>query len=99
MAIINSNFRLTGLASGLDTDQMIKDLMRVERFPLTKLEQQKQLEQWRQEAYRILPTRCVGLKKVFDITKQTSYLLSDNAYKAFAVKSSGDEYVTARVLQ
>ncbi|NLL95689.1 MAG: flagellar filament capping protein FliD [Clostridiaceae bacterium] len=97
MAIINSNFRLTGLASGLDTDQMVRDLMKVERFPLTKLEQQKQLTQWRQEAYRDFTNALRGFKeKFFDITKQTSYLLSDNAYKAFAVKSSGDEYVTAR---
>lgn len=97
MAIINSNFRLTGLASGLDTDQMIKDLMRVERFPLTKLEQQKQLEQWRQEAYREFTNALRGFKeKFFDITKQTSYMLSENAFKVYSAKSSGDEYVTAK---
>lgn len=97
MAIINSNFRLTGLASGLDTEQMVRDLMRVERFPLTRLEQQKQLSEWRQEAYREFTNALRGFKeKFFDITKQTSYMLSENAFKAFAVKSSDDDYVTAR---
>ena len=49
MSIINPNFRITGLASGLDTEQMVKDLMAVERLPLTRLEQ-KGLTR-RQEAY------------------------------------------------
>ena len=39
--IINSNFRISGLASGLDTEQMVRDLMRVERIPLTRLEHNK----------------------------------------------------------
>ena len=97
MAIINSNFRLTGLASGLDTDQMIKDLMKVERFPLTKLQQQRQLAEWRQEAYRDFTNTLRGFKeKFFDVAKQTSYLLTDNAYKVFTAKSSGEEYVQPR---
>lgn len=97
MAIINSSFRLTGLASGLDTDQMVKDLMKAERIPLTKLEQKKQLAEWRQDAYREFTNALRGFKeKFFDVTKRTSYLLSDNAFKVYSTKSSSDDYVTAR---
>ena len=32
--IINSNLRISGLASGLDTEQIVKDLMTMERIPL-----------------------------------------------------------------
>ncbi len=97
VAIINSNFRITGLASGLDTEQMVKDLMRVERLPLTKLQQQKQLAEWRQEAYRDFTNTLRGFKeKFFDITKQTSYLLSENAYKVYNAVSSKDEYVSVK---
>jgi len=96
MSIINPNFRITGLASGLDTEQMVKDLMAVERLPLTRLEQQRQLTEWRQEAYREFTNALRGFKeKFFDITKRTTYLLSDNAFKAFKVTSTGEDYVTA----
>lgn len=96
MSIINSNFRLTGLASGLDTDQMVQDLMSVERVPLTKLEQKRQLAEWRQEAYREFTNALRGFKeKFFDVTQKTNYLLSDNTYKVFNTTSTGEEYVTA----
>ncbi len=97
MAIINPNFRLSGIASGLDTDQMVKDLMTVERIPLNKLEQKRQLAEWRQDAYREFTNVLRGFKeKFFDVTKQTSYLLSDNAFKVFSAKSSSDAYVSVR---
>lgn len=97
MAIINSNFRITGLASGLDTDQLVRDLMSVERIPLNKLQQKKQLAEWRQDAYREITNALRGFKeKFFDITKRTSYLLSDNAFKVYSAKSSSDAYVTVR---
>jgi len=97
MAIINSNFRLTGLASGLDTDQMVKDLMNVARIPLTKLEQQRKLAEWRQESYREFTNSLRGFKEqFFDVTKQTSYLLSDNAFKTFSASSSSEQHVTVK---
>lgn len=97
MAIISSNFRLTGIASGLDTDQLIKNLMTVERIPLNKLEQKKQLAEWRQDAYREFTNSLRGFKEqFFDVTRQTSYLLSSNAFKAFSVKSSSDAHVTVK---
>ena len=97
MAIINSNFRITGLASGLDTDQMVRDLMAVERIPLNKLQQQRQLAQWRQDAYREITNALRSFKeKFFDITKRTNYMLSDNAFRVFSAKSSSDAYVTVK---
>ncbi len=51
-SISSSTSRITGLASGIDTEAMIEDLMEVERIPLNKLYQKKQLAEWRQEAYQ-----------------------------------------------
>ncbi|WP_263705832.1 flagellar filament capping protein FliD [Shouchella tritolerans] len=44
--------RLTGLASGLDIDQMVKDLMKAERMPVDKLEKQRTEIGWKTDAYR-----------------------------------------------
>jgi flagellar hook-associated protein 2 len=96
-SIINSNFRITGLASGLDTEQIVKDLMTAERIPLTKIEQQKQLAEWRQEMYRGFTNSLRSFKEqFFDVTKRSSYLLSENLFKVFSAISDSDEFVTAR---
>lgn len=44
--------RFGGLASGIDTDLMIKDLMKIERMKADKLYQDRQILQWQQEEYR-----------------------------------------------
>lgn len=100
MNSINSNYsnmRLVGLASGLDTDSIIQQLMYAERMPMTKLEQQRTETQWKQEAYRDFTNALRGFKeKFFDITKKSSYLLSENSFKTFSAISSSNEYITAR---
>ncbi|WP_226670809.1 flagellar hook-associated protein 2 [Metabacillus litoralis] len=44
--------RIGGLASGMDTDQIVTDLMKAERIPLNKLTQKKQILEWQREEYR-----------------------------------------------
>jgi len=45
------SIRLTGLATGIDTESMIKELMKAERTKVDKVKQEKQLLQWKQELY------------------------------------------------
>ncbi|HZG59692.1 MAG TPA: flagellar hook-associated protein 2 [Anoxybacillus sp.] len=44
--------RIGGLASGMDIDQLVSDLMKAERMPLDKLKQKKQLLEWQRDDYR-----------------------------------------------
>jgi len=44
--------RIGGLATGMDIDQLVKDLMKAERLPLDKLYQKKQLLEWQRDDYR-----------------------------------------------
>ena len=44
--------RISGLASGMDIDSLVEQLMTAERVPLDKLEQQKQIYEWQRDAYR-----------------------------------------------
>ena len=46
--------RLSGLASGMDTESMIKELMKAERVKVDKVFQEKQVVEWRQDAYNNL---------------------------------------------
>jgi flagellar hook-associated protein 2 len=47
-----SNMRIGGLASGMDIDKIVSDLMKAERMPLDKLKQKKQLLEWQRDDYR-----------------------------------------------
>jgi flagellar hook-associated protein 2 len=44
--------RIGGLASGMDIDTLVGDLMRAERIPLNKLAQQKTMLEWKRDDYR-----------------------------------------------
>lgn len=57
-----TSIRLSGLVSGLDTDTIIKDLMKAERAPLDKLIQKKQTEEWRRDKYREMNSLMLDLR-------------------------------------
>lgn len=85
---MTSPIRLGGLASGIDTDSIIKQLMTVERFPLDKLEQKKQLTTWKVDAYREVNRSLMTLRNsAVDLT------LSKNFYARTA--SSSDSSLVA----
>ncbi|WP_223642409.1 flagellar filament capping protein FliD [Planococcus sp. 4-30] len=44
--------RVGGLASGMDTESIVKDMMKIQKMPLDKLMQQKTFTEWQQEAFR-----------------------------------------------
>ena len=44
--------RIGGLATGMDIDGIVKDLMKAERIPLDKLEQDKTRIEWQRDAFR-----------------------------------------------
>src|SRR5690606_25070090 len=51
-SIYSNTIRFSGLATGLDTDKIVKELMNAHRIPLVRLQQQRQLLEWQKEAYR-----------------------------------------------
>ncbi|GIP51606.1 flagellar filament capping protein FliD [Paenibacillus vini] len=55
--------RISGLASGMDIDAMVKQLMTAQRVPLDKLNQQKQQTEWKRDGYRQVSTKLVGFNE------------------------------------
>ncbi|NMA86094.1 MAG: flagellar hook protein, partial [Tissierellia bacterium] len=49
-----NTMRITGLASGIDTEEMIQAMMRAERVKVDRVEQDRQVLLWRQEMYNDL---------------------------------------------
>ena len=82
--------RIGGLASGIDTESIVKDLMRAERMPLDKMEQDRQMLEWERDAFREINTMLFELDEMaFDLKLQRNFQM-----KSF--QSSQEEAVTAR---
>ncbi|OBZ09938.1 flagellar filament capping protein FliD [Bacillus sp. FJAT-26390] len=90
--MINS-IRMSGLASGLDTDTLVKNLMKAEKAPLNKLLQKKQTEEWKRDQFREMNSLLLDLKnKTFDMKLQGTYqkkVLASGNDNLVAVKQKG----------
>ncbi|KUG02328.1 flagellar hook-associated protein flid [hydrocarbon metagenome] len=81
--------RLSGLASGLDTESIIKDLMKAERTKVDIQYQQKQLLEWRREDYRDINTKLLALRTA------TWDLKMESSFAGNTVKSANENILTA----
>lgn len=68
--------RISGLATGLDTESIVNSLMQAERIPLDRLLQEKQIWEWKQEDYRTVNSALSELRdKLFSAKLQSTYLV------------------------
>ncbi|QAS53707.1 flagellar hook-associated protein 2 [Halobacillus litoralis] len=91
-----SDMRIGGLASGMNTDQIIKDLMNAERQPLNKMEQDREWLTYKRDAYRDVNKQLSELDTMaFDMKLERSYNSKDVSSSGSAVAatalSSADE--------
>lgn len=83
---MSNTLRITGMATGMDTDSTVKQMMRSYQTRLDKMLQNKQTVQWKQDLYRDLLGDISTFKSTyFDVLKSDSYILSKNAYAGFDV--------------
>ncbi|MGM0841678.1 MAG: flagellar hook-associated protein 2 [Bacillota bacterium] len=68
--------RVGGLASGMDIDSLVADLMKAERIPLDKLTQKKQVMEWQRDDYRSINTMLSDLDSFIfnEMTLQKDFL-------------------------
>lgn len=92
--------RITGMASGLDVDAMVKKMMMAEQTKIDKAKQAQQTIQWKQDAYQDIIKDVKDLQSTYfnSLTPDTNVLLSSN-YAAFdaTVKDSNMLAVTPGV--
>jgi flagellar hook-associated protein 2 len=82
--------RIGGLASGMDIDSLVADLMKAERIPFDKLTQKKQVLEWQRDDYRDMNKMLSDLDTfIFDNMTLQKDLLKKN------VLSSDSGAVTA----
>ena len=92
---VNGVTRVTGLASGINVDSIVQQLITADSAKLNSLKQQEQLAEWKQEAYRNIITSINSFaSKYFDITS-SSCILNQKTFQQFSVASSSTAVTAA----
>jgi len=91
-----STLRIGGIASGFDTDQIVKDLMRVERMKVDRLLQDRQEVQWEKEQFREITNDIRSFRdKYFDTLNRDTNMLNPATFSKMDVTSDNESLVTA----
>ncbi|GEB31392.1 flagellar filament capping protein FliD [Brevibacillus parabrevis] len=66
--------RISGMASGMDTEKIVKDLMKAHREPVNRLQRNKYSVEWKRDAYREMNTLLADLQNSLkDLRLGTSF--------------------------
>ena len=78
--------RITGMATGMDTDATVKQMMKPYTMRVDKMKQDRQMVAWKQELYRdILSDTSAITNTYFDLLKPDTNMLRKSNYSAFDV--------------
>lgn len=86
---VDTASRVTGLATGMDTDSMVKELMAAERLPLDKMEQKVSWTTWQRDSYRDMN------KLFYDLDKQAVDMKLQKTFQSKTTASTNEAAVTA----
>lgn len=90
----SSTNRISGLASGLDTETLVEQLTSVTQGRIDAAEQEKQVLEWKQEYYQEILTSLTEFNTTYFGTS-TSALTVGSSLGELTATSSNSQYVTA----
>ncbi|MDR0951712.1 MAG: flagellar filament capping protein FliD [Oscillospiraceae bacterium] len=88
---INTTMRLTGMASGLDTDSIIKTLSQIEQLKLDKVYQKQTTLSWKQEALTGVRTVLNDFRNNFGSVLGADSMLSSSAFNTNKATVTGGQ--------
>lgn len=89
-SIFNSSNRITGLASGLDTDALIESMTAATRAKIAKQKQDKQLLQWQMDDYRSISSKLIDFQNKYLSYSSSTNLRSPNFFDKSLLSVLGD---------
>ena len=94
MSSVN-RIKLPGLATGMDTDAVVKQMVTNEQNKIDKAKQKEQIINWQQEIYRDIISDVKGFNdKYFSVTSKDS-IISSSAWNTLTTTSSNSNVLTA----
>jgi len=92
----SSILRISGMASGIDTDAVVKSMVSNYQVKIDKANQDKQTLAWQQDSYREIITGIKGLQEYFDPLSD-KYMLTGNSLNINSVTNSDSTIVSGTV--
>lgn len=87
--------RIPGLATGMDTDTVVKQMLVGEQNKIDKVKQKEQIVKWQQEIYRDVMKDLKNINdKYFSVTSKDS-IISSKAWNTLSVQSSNSSVMSA----
>jgi flagellar hook-associated protein 2 len=71
---MSSPIRMTGMATGLDTDALVKQMMQAKKIPVDRMKQQQTSLTWQRDAYRDMNTLMSQLRDAANNLRLESYM-------------------------
>ena len=91
-----SGMSISGIASGLDTEQIVKDLMSVERMKVDKLFQERQTMEWTKDRFREAINSVRTFRDdYFNILNPETNMMSSSTLGSMDTVSSDENILTA----
>lgn len=84
-----SSIRFSGLASGMDTESIVKQLMQIETSKVNKIKQQKEKLEWKRDSYRAVNTSLLSFRNTLTNMKLST------SYRVRTTTSSDEAKITA----
>lgn len=84
-----SSIQMTGMASGLDTKAIVESMLQTEKSKIDRINQNKQILEWRQELYREIITEVRDFsKKYFDPLNKETYIMGSGSLSGIKADST-----------
>lgn len=81
--------RVTGLASGMNIDDIVENMMKAESIPLNKMKQEKTSLEWKRDSYREVNTLLLDFRTQLTNMKLSSF------YRTRSVTSTNEDMISA----
>ncbi|WAA09803.1 flagellar filament capping protein FliD [Fervidibacillus albus] len=81
--------RVTGLASGMNIDEIVENMIKAESIPLDSMKQEKTLLEWKRDAYREINTELLNFRSELTNMRLSSF------YRTRSVTSTNESLVSA----
>lgn len=89
-----ASIQMTGMASGLDTKAIVESMLQTEKSKVDKINQDKQILEWRQELYREMITNVRDFtKKYFDLLNKETYIMGSSSLSGIKATTTTDSTV------
>lgn len=87
-----STTRITGLASGMDTDSIIKNAMKAEQAKWDRLYQKNTTLEWKRDAYQDINSQLQSFRNKYMSAISDANVFSKSTYRAYKVSMADNKY-------